>query len=150
MNWNSLRHCHLYRYLVYNEIWFTSMRNSSINPPVRPVLRTAVGCTPPPAEILPFGQNMENTAFRTSKGLTHLFFKYIEKNLPQLEMIHRCMDINSHVQQQINLQQLQYPSHFTSESSTMKSTFRILSNHQHDVSFCHQNSPLSFTLSSPP
>lgn len=63
MIWNSLRHCHLYRYLVYNEIWFTSMRNSSINPPIRPVLRTAVGCTPPPVEILPFGKNMENTQF---------------------------------------------------------------------------------------
>lgn len=119
------------------------MRNSSINPPVRPVLRTAVGCTPPPVEILPLGQNMENT---------HFFERpkdYIDKNLPQLEMIHPCININSHVQQQINIQQLQYPSHFKSESSTMKSTFRILSNHQHDVSFCHQNSPLSFTLSSP-
>lgn len=56
-------------------------------------------------------------------------------------MIHPCININSHGQQQINLQQLQYPSHFKSESSTMKSTFRFLSNHQHDVSFCHQNSP---------
>ncbi len=43
------------------------------------------------------------------------------------------------MQQQINLQQLQYPLHFKSVRSTIKSTFRILSNHEPYVSFCHQN-----------
>lgn len=95
------------------------------------------------------GKNMGNTQL-FEKDERQPVLQVSKKNLPQLEMIHRCININAHVQQQINLQQLQYPSHFNSESSTMKSTFRILSNHQPDVSFCHQNCPLSFTLSSPP